>query len=140
RMDQSQTLTAETIVNSYSQAELVDILRRYGEEPKAVRIAADIVAARPLHTTGQLAAIAAQAWPGYSRIHPATRTFQALRIAVNDELGLLERGLPLWISLLAPDGRLAVISFHSLEDRLVKQAFQAAGGDRYDAELRLLTK
>lgn len=140
RMDQSQEVTAEAIVNNYSQSELTDILRRYGEEPKAARIAADIVAARPLRTTGQLAAIASKAWPGHSRIHPATRTFQALRIAVNDELGLLERSLPLWFTLLAPGGRLAVISFHSLEDRLVKQALQLAGGNGYDAELRLLTK
>jgi len=140
RMDQSQTLTAETIVNSYSEADLTDLLRRYGEEPKARQIAQAIVAHRPIATTDQLAAIAAKAWPGRSRVHPATRTFQALRIAVNDELGQLAASLPLWIELLAPGGRLAVISFHSLEDRLVKQALQDAGGDRYDAELRLLTK
>ena len=140
RMDQSQALTAETIVNSYSQTELADILRRYGEEPKAALIAKTIVAARPLRTTEQLAAIAAKAWPGHSRVHPATRTFQALRIAVNDELGLLERSLPLWFELLAPGGRIAIISFHSLEDRLVKQALQAAAGERYDTELRLLNK
>jgi 16S rRNA (cytosine1402-N4)-methyltransferase len=140
RMDQSQELTAGTIVNSYSEAELSGILQRFGEEPKARQIAQAIVAARPLRTTAELAAIAARAWPGRSRVHPATRTFQALRIAVNDELGQLEQSLPLWIELLAPDGRIAVISFHSLEDRLVKQAFQEASGDRYDAELRLLTR
>jgi 16S rRNA (cytosine1402-N4)-methyltransferase len=140
RMDQSQALTAETILNTYSQAALADILKRYGEEPKASRIAQAIMRARPLTTTDQLAAVAAKAWPGYSRVHPATRTFQALRIAVNDELGLLERSLPLWFELLAPGGRIAVISFHSLEDRLVKQALQEVAGDRYDAELRLLTK
>jgi 16S rRNA (cytosine1402-N4)-methyltransferase len=128
------------VVNTYGEARLQDILTRYGEEPKAARIAHAIVEARPLHTTGELAAIAAKAWPGHSRVHPATRTFQAIRIAVNDELGQLERGLPLWLKLLAPGGRIAVISFHSLEDRLVKQAFQEAGGERYDAELRLLTK
>jgi 16S rRNA (cytosine1402-N4)-methyltransferase len=140
RMDQSQELTAGTIVNSYSEAELSGILQRFGEEPKARQIAQAIVAARPLRTTAELAAIAAKAWPGRSRVHPATRTFQALRIAVNDELGQLEQSLPLWIGLLAPGGRIAVISFHSLEDRLVKQAFQEAAGDRYDAELRLLTR
>lgn len=140
RMDQSQALTADVIVNSYSEAALADLLRRYGEEPKAKRIAALIVANRPLKDTHELAAVAAKAWPGRSRIHPATRTFQALRIAVNDELSLLEQSLPLWVRLLAPGGRLAVISFHSLEDRLVKQALQEAAGERYDAELRLLFK
>lgn len=140
RMDQSQELTAETITNTYSEADLSDILKRYGEEPKAKRIARAIVEARPLRTTDELAAVAAKAWPGRSRIHPATRTFQALRIAVNDELGLLERSLPLWFELLRPGGRIAVISFHSLEDRLVKQAMQEVAGDRYDAELKLLTK
>jgi 16S rRNA (cytosine1402-N4)-methyltransferase len=140
RMDQSQALTAGIIVNSYKEAALADLLKLYGEEPKAKRIAALIVAHRPLTNTDELAKIVAKAWPGHRRTHPATRTFQALRIAVNDELNLLEQGLPLWIQLLAPGGRLVVISFHSLEDRLVKRALQTAGGQRYDAELRLLTK
>lgn len=140
RMDQGQALTAETIVNEYSEDRLAELLVKYGEEPKARQIARLIVAARPLHSTDELAAIAAQAWPGYSRVHPATRTFQAIRIAVNDELGLLEQSLPLWLQLLAPSGRLAIISFHSLEDRLVKQFLQSVSGDRFDAELRLLTK
>ena len=140
RMDQSQALTADTIVNSYSEAALADLLKRYGEEPKAKRIAGLIVTNRPLNRTGELAAVVAKAWRGHSRVHPATRTFQAMRIAVNDELDLLEQSLPLWFQLLAPGGRLAVISFHSLEDRLVKQAVQAVAGERYDAELRLLAK
>lgn len=140
RMDQRQALTAQGIVNTFSEADLADILRRYGEEPKARAIARNIVQARPLRTTADLAACASKAWPGHSRIHPATRTFQALRIAVNDELGLLEQALPLWQQLLAPGGRLVVISFHSLEDRLVKQSLAAASGQRYDAELQLLTK
>ncbi|HEV2403266.1 MAG TPA: 16S rRNA (cytosine(1402)-N(4))-methyltransferase RsmH [Candidatus Saccharimonadales bacterium] len=141
RMDQRQSLTAETIVNGYSEMALKDILRRYGEEPKAAAIAGRIVANRPLHTTKELAAIVAKAWPIHSRLHPATRTFQALRIAVNNEIELLRNALPIWIhNLLAPDGRLVVISFHSLEDRLVKAAFQDAGGDRYDAILRILTR
>jgi 16S rRNA (cytosine1402-N4)-methyltransferase len=140
RMDQGQALTAETIVNSYSEADLAKILERDGEEPKAKQIAREIVAARPLRTTEELAAIAAKAWPGHSRVHPATRTFQALRIAVNNELGQLEQALPIWFDLLAPGGRIAIISFHSLEDRLVKQAMQDVAGERYDAELRLLTK
>ncbi|HUY85413.1 MAG TPA: 16S rRNA (cytosine(1402)-N(4))-methyltransferase RsmH [Candidatus Dormibacteraeota bacterium] len=140
RMDQSQALTAAVIVNSYSEAELADLLKRYGEEPKAKRIAQLIVAGRPFSSTDQLAVTVARAWRGRSRIHPATRTFQALRIAVNEELDLLEKSLPIWIQLLAPGGRLVIISFHSLEDRLVKQALQAVAGDRYDAELRLLTR
>lgn len=140
RMDQNQTVTAESVVNNYSEAELADILRRYGEEPKAKQIARAIVAARPISTTAELAAIAAKAWPGRSRIHPATRTFQAIRIEVNDELGLLEKALPIWLELLKPGGRIAVISFHSLEDRLVKRVFQEVSGARYDAEFRLLTK
>lgn len=139
RMDRSQELTAETIVNTYSEARLRDILRDYGEEPKAGRIARDIVRSRPVRTTGELAAIATRVWPGYSRIHPATRTFQALRIAVNDELGQLEQALPMWLDLLSPGGRIVAISFHSLEDRLVKRAFKEASGARYDATLKVLT-
>lgn len=140
RMDQRQSLTASTIVNNYSEAELADLLRRYGEEPKARQIARTIVQTRPLSTTDELARLVARAWPGHQRLHPATRTFQAFRIAVNDELGQLESSLPLWFELLKPGGRLGIISFHSLEDRLVKQALAEAAGDRYDAELRFLTK
>ena len=140
RMDQSQEITASSLVNNLSEKDLTDILMRYGEEPKSKKIARAIIEARPIETTDQLAAIASKQWPGYSKIHPATRTFQALRIAVNDELNLLEKSLPLWISLLKPGGRIAVISFHSLEDRFVKKAFQGASGDKYDAELKLLTK
>ncbi|HEY1835951.1 MAG TPA: 16S rRNA (cytosine(1402)-N(4))-methyltransferase RsmH [Candidatus Saccharimonadales bacterium] len=140
RMDQSQELTAADIVNKYSADELAEILKRDGEEPKARQIARLIVQNRPIATTTELAHIVARAWPGRSKVHPATRTFQALRIAVNDELGLLAKSLPLWIELLKPGGRIAVISFHSLEDRLVKQAFAEVSGDRFDAELDLLTK
>jgi 16S rRNA (cytosine1402-N4)-methyltransferase len=141
RMDQSQSLTAEQVVNTYEPAELAMILKRYGEEPRAKAIATHIVNNRPITTTHQLAAVVAKAWPGHSKVHPATRTFQGLRIAVNDELELLRKSLPIWIyDLLAPGGRLAVISFHSLEDRLVKQALAEAGGERYDATIRLLTK
>ena len=140
RMDQSQKLTAKYIVNKYSEAEIAKLLVEYGEEPKAKQIAKAIVQARPVDTTDQLAAIAEAAWPGYSRVHPATRTFQALRIAVNDELGQLQTALPIWQELLAPGGRLVVISFHSLEDRLVKRAMAEVSGDRYDADFTLLTK
>jgi 16S rRNA (cytosine1402-N4)-methyltransferase len=140
RMDKRQELTAATIVNEWSEAAIADILKRYGEEPKARQIAQKIVAHRPIETTTDLARIVASAWPGKSNVHPATRTFQALRIAVNDELKQLEASLPLWIALLKPGGRVAAISFHSLEDRIVKQAFSERAGNRYDAELRLLTK
>jgi len=140
RMDQSQTLSAETIVNSYSESELADIIWKYGEDPKARQIARLIVGNRPFRTTTELATVVAKAWPGHSRVHPATRTFQALRIAVNDELRMLELALPLWLQLLNPGGRLAVISFHSLEDAVVKRVLQESSGDRYDADIRLLTK
>jgi 16S rRNA (cytosine1402-N4)-methyltransferase len=140
RMDQQQNLSAADLVNTAEEAELVRILKEYGQEPKAKRIVAGIIENRPITSTGQLAAICERAWTGYSKVHPATRTFQALRIAVNDELGQLEKALPLWVKLLRPGGRLAIISFHSLEDALVKRYFQEHGGDRYDAELEILTK
>lgn len=141
RMDQNQELTADYVVNNYSQKDLEELIKRYGEEPKSAQIASLIVYNRPIKTTQELAKVISKVWPAKSRLHPATRTFQAIRIAVNDELELLRQSLPIWINdLLAPGGRLVVISFHSLEDRLVKQAFQEAGGDRYDAVLKILTK
>lgn len=140
RMDQSQSLTAETIVNSYSEDDLIRILKQYGEEPRARSIAKAIIAARPIHTTSQLADIVAKQFRGYHKVHPATRTFQGLRIAVNDELMQLEKAIPIWVSLLKPGGRLGIISFHSLEDRIVKKAFAERSGDRFDAELSVLTK
>jgi 16S rRNA (cytosine1402-N4)-methyltransferase len=140
RMDQTQEVTAASVVNTASEDDLVHILKMYGEEPRAKRIAQAIIEARPLHTTTELAAIVAKTARGHSKTHPATRTFQALRIAVNDELRQVEQALPLWIKLLRPGGRLAVISFHSLEDRLVKNALAEKAGNTYDAELRILTK
>jgi len=140
RMDERQSVTAENIVNTYEEAALAELIKRNGEEPRAKKIARLIVEHRPIKTTNELASIASKAWPGHSKVHPATRTFQALRIAVNDELAQLERSLPIWIDLLAPGGRIVVISFHSLEDRLVKEAFNQVAGNRYDARLRLLTK
>ncbi|MGH7196026.1 MAG: 16S rRNA (cytosine(1402)-N(4))-methyltransferase RsmH [Candidatus Saccharimonadales bacterium] len=140
RMDQNQSLTAYKIVNNYSEAELMELIKRYGEDPKAKQIARAIIKNRPINSTTELATIVARVWPGRHKINPATRTFQALRISVNDELGQLEKSLPVWIDLLAPDGRLGIISFHSLEDRLVKQAFQARGSKTYDADLKVLTK
>jgi 16S rRNA (cytosine1402-N4)-methyltransferase len=141
RMDNNQALNAATIINTYSEAALIELIRRYGEEPSAHKIAKAIVRYRPLHTTVELANLIEKTMPRRrGKVHPATRTFQAFRIAVNDELGQLEQALPVWNELLRPGGRLTVISFHSLEDRLVKQYFQAASGGRYDASLHLLTK
>jgi 16S rRNA (cytosine1402-N4)-methyltransferase len=122
--------TAGDLVNELHVNELVDILYRYGEERQARRIARAIVAARPLRTTSELAQVVAGAVRGKrERIHPATRTFQALRIVVNDELGALEAVLPQAVDLLAPGGRLVVISFHSLEDRIVKQFMRRESRD-----------
>jgi 16S rRNA (cytosine1402-N4)-methyltransferase len=140
RMDETQSLTAYQVVNNYKEAELVDILRRYGEEPRANKIARLITSNRPIATTTQLATIVARAWPGHSKVHPATRTFQAIRLVVNSELEQLASALPRWIDLLVPGGRIAVISFHSLEDRIVKNILAEYAGDRYDAVLSLLTK
>jgi 16S rRNA (cytosine1402-N4)-methyltransferase len=140
RMDPKQDLTADYIVNNYSQADLIRILREYGEEPKASQMARTIIGARPIKSTLELAAIAKKVWPGYSRSHPATRLFQAIRIEVNDELGQLEEVLPLIVKLLSPKGRVVIITFHSLEDRIVKRFFKQLVGDRYDAELEELSK
>ncbi|MCZ7539982.1 MAG: 16S rRNA (cytosine(1402)-N(4))-methyltransferase RsmH [Anaerolineae bacterium] len=123
-------LTAADLVNTWDAEALAEVLFRFGEERHARRIARAIVAARPLSSTRQLAGVIAGAQRGpREKIHPATRTFQALRIAVNDELGAVERALPVAIGLLRPGGRLAVISFHSLEDRIVKQTFKTEATD-----------
>jgi 16S rRNA (cytosine1402-N4)-methyltransferase len=131
RMDPANPLTAEMIVNEWDQEEIADVIYRYGEEGRSRRIARAIVEARPLSDTAQLAEVVARSVGGRQghRIHPATQVFQALRIAVNDELGALEAILPQAVELLAPGGRLAVISFHSLEDRIVKQFFQRESRD-----------
>lgn len=130
RFSESQSLTAADIVNRFDETELANVLWDYGEERFSRRIAAAIVRARPVHTTTELAAIVSQAVPpSRSRIHPATRTFQALRIAVNDELGSLSAALEQARDILGPGGRLVVISFHSLEDRIVKQFFQRESRD-----------
>ncbi len=140
RMDQSQELTADYIVNHYDQLKLAKLIKDFGQEPKAQRISRLIVENRPINSTVQLAQIIKKAWPGYSKIHPATRTFQAIRILVNDELGQLEASLPIWGNLLSPGGRLVIISFHSLEDRLIKQYFKKIASSNYDATMSLLTK
>src|ERR1051326_5138621 len=113
--------TAAELLNSLSEAELEHVVREYGEEPRARRVAREITRRRPLARTGELvAAVTAALGPARGRIHPATRTFQALRIAVNDELRALERGMDAAIGLPRGGGRIAVISFHSSEDRIVK--------------------
>ena len=139
RMDNRQTLTAAEIVNTYDEAEISRLLWKYGEEPKSRQIARLIVQARPITTTTQLAAVVKRAWPGHSKSHPATRTFQALRIAVNDEIHMLEQAIPIWIDLLEDGGRLAIISFHSLEDRVVKQHFNHYS-EGYEAKVAVITK
>ena len=124
------TQTAADIVNSYSERELADLIYEYGEERDSRKIARAIVKARPLHTTRELvAAIEAVSPRRGDRVHPATRTFQALRIAVNDELSSIESVLPQAVAGLRSGGRLAVISFHSLEDRIVKNFFREQSKD-----------
>ncbi len=124
RMNQERGQSAADLVNKLPEAELSKLLWRYGEERKSRRIARAIVAERPLVTTGQLADLVVRVVGRREKIHPATRTFQALRIAVNEELDALEQALPQARDLLCPGGRLAVIAFHSLEDRLVKQFYR----------------
>jgi 16S rRNA (cytosine1402-N4)-methyltransferase len=133
RMDQSEGETAADLVKRLSERELADLIFEFGEERGARRIARAIARARasqPLTTTRQLADIIVRALrvPGRWRIHPATRTFQAIRIAVNDELRSIDRFIPQAISVLSSSGRLAIISFHSLEDRIVKRSFQRESG------------
>lgn len=127
-------LTAKEIVNEWGEDSIADIIYGYGEERYARRIARGIVEAReikPIETSGQLAEIVRQSVPKgrFSKINPATKTFQALRIAVNDELGALREGIAKGFARLAPGGRMAVISFHSLEDRIVKEYFRKLADD-----------
>lgn len=130
RFNPAQEITAADIVNSYSEAELADLIRTYGEEGRSRRIARSIVHQRPVKTTLQLAKVVEQAAGGRrGRIHPATKTFQALRIAVNRELENLESALRQAVSLLGFGGRVVIISYHSLEDRLVKQFMQRESKD-----------
>ena len=143
RMDTRQEVSAQTLVNTASSEELTRIIVTYGEEPYgfARKIAQAIVQARPLETTKELADLVKDTYRGkWKKIHPATRTFQALRIAVNDELKQVEELLPLLPQLLKQGGRVGIISFHSLEDRLVKQYFAEQKQAGYEAELDILTK
>ncbi|QHS51830.1 16S rRNA (cytosine(1402)-N(4))-methyltransferase RsmH [Edaphobacter sp. 12200R-103] len=128
RMDTRTGETAEQVVNQEDENELANLIYEFGEERRSRRIARAIVRARPITTTAQLARVVAAAAPAMKgdKIHPATRTFQALRIRVNDELGEIRTLLESAPSLLKPGGRLVLISFHSLEDRLVKDAFREA--------------
>jgi len=126
RMDQSQELTAADVVNTYSEKEIADILYKYGEERRSRAIARSIVKARPLQLTTDLARAIERVMgtPRHRQIHPATRTFQALRVVVNDELQCLETFLDSAMTVVRSGGRLVVVTFHSLEDRIVKQKFR----------------
>ena len=131
RMDTRSGETAEQVVNQEDENELADLIYEFGEERRSRRIARAIVRARPISTTAELAGVISAAAPSMKgdKIHPATRTFQALRIRVNNELGEIRSLLESAPSLLKPGGRLVLISFHSLEDRQVKDAFRDAGRD-----------
>lgn len=142
RMDRRQKLDAWWIVNKWSKRELATIFEQYGEErrARAEQIALAIVKQRPIDTTTELAELVLKITPKYQKVHPATKVFQAIRIAVNDELGEIERTLPLLPRLLKPEGRVALISFHSLEDRLVKNYFKLASSEGVESSLEILTK
>lgn len=143
RMDSRQELTAAKVINSYTEEDLTNIIVKYGEEPYnyAKRIAGAIIAGRPIESTGQLSELIERSHRGpRKKIHPATRTFQAVRIQVNDELSQVEQLMPLLPELLAPGGRVGIISFHSLEDRIVKRYFAEQAASGYEAELNILTK
>ena len=140
RMDPTTEKTAEAIVNYSSERDLANLIFKLGEERHSRRIARAIVKARPIRTTTELAQVVTRAIPsraGLHQIHPATRTFLALRLAVNQELENLEAFLAKALSVLAPQGRLVILSFHSLEDRLVKRAFQAW---QREGKVRVLTR
>ena len=143
RMDRRQLTSAETLINTASVEELTHIITQYGEEPIgfAKIIAKTIVSNRPLSDTKELADLIKHAYRGkWRKTHPATRTFQSIRIAVNDEIRLVEDLLPLLPRLLKPGGRVGIISFHSLEDRLVKRYFKEQFDAGFEAELLPLTK
>ena len=143
RMDPSQGVSASELVNRASEEELVRIIQEYGEEPRSTarRYAQAITRQRPFVTTKELAECIKQSHVGrWQRIHPATRTFQAIRIAVNDELGQIEQVMPYLPRLLTKGGRVGVISFHSLEDRIVKRFFAEQHAAGYESELEVLTK
>lgn len=130
RFGVNATMSADEIINTFDERELADIIFKYGEDRDSRKIARAIVQARPLHTTGELVAVIEKASPRRGdKTHPATQTFQALRIAVNDELAAVEITLPQAVAALKSGGRCAVISFHSLEDRIVKEYFREQSKD-----------
>jgi 16S rRNA (cytosine1402-N4)-methyltransferase len=142
RMDESQALTAWEVVNRSSEKALSEMIVKYGDETPKVgnRIAHAIRINRPIDTTKQLADVVAKVHHGKGKIHPATRTFQAVRIVVNDELRQIAETLPIACQLLNPGGRIGVISFHSLEDAIVKNYFNEQSRAGYEATLELATK
>ena len=142
RMDRRQKLTAADIINKYSERELAEIFVKYGEEQKgtAAMLARIIVHHRPFTTTKQLADLIQTRIHGYFKHHPATKIFQAVRIVVNDELGQIEKTLPLLPKLLNKNGRLGIITFHSLEDRLVKNYFKEASSYGEESLIKVITK
>jgi 16S rRNA (cytosine1402-N4)-methyltransferase len=137
RQDRSQELTADQLVNFTPEKELADLIYRFGEERRSRKISRAIVRARPIHTTQRLARVIEEAVPRTSRLHPATQTFQALRMAVNDEQGELDQLLAAAPGLVKSGGRMVVLSFMSLEDRKVKQCFQTLARA---GRVRILTK
>ena len=138
RMDQGQSLTAYHVVNKYSRDKLIYILKEYGEEPKSRLIADLIIKNRPISNTLELAQIPQRVWKN-SRTDPSTRTFQAIRIEVNNELNLLSESLKIWIKLLELNGRLGIISFHSLEDKIIKNFFKEISSYDYLKQVKILT-
>ena len=140
-MDRRQELSAWMVVNKYDERRLMDILVRFGEEKvgRARYLTQEIIHNRPIQTTKELAEIIARK-SKWGRIHPATRVFQAIRIEVNKELELIENTLPLIPRLLKPRGRVAMITFHSLEDRLVKRYFRQVSEKGVEAELKIWNK
>ena len=142
RMDRRQKKTADDIINKYSERDLAQLFIKYGEESpgRANMLARIIIHHRPIHSTLELAELIRVRLHGHSRIHPATRIFQALRIEVNDELREIERALPLLPKLLNSNGRVGIITFHSLEDRLVKEYFREASSHGEESELSIINK
>ena len=142
RMDRRQKLTAYDVVNKTSERELIDIFKKYGEIPdgRAHAFARVIVHHRPIRSTLELAELIRVRVHGYSRIHPATQVFQAIRIVVNSELEQIEKTLPFLPKLLNKNGRLGIISFHSLEDRLVKEFMREASSHGEESELSIINK
>lgn len=140
RMDQSQDLSAKDVVNKYREDDITRILREYGDEPRAKIIASLIRESRPLETTSDLEVLVKRVYTGYSKKNPATRTFQAIRIEVNDEIGQLKRSLASLPGVMEQGARLAIITFHSLEDGIVKKFFKENSGkyDGFAKDLKVL--